>query len=156
MTLGIVQSTKHTYGENNIYGERTPVKISWSLIRHNYNPGDEGSGYGAEIAASIEHRKVDEKLNEEWRHLLKIAEGKKRSELIRRQRLWLKAIDKACREDGGAAPQWESAYFTMCLTDAFNKRISQFQDLRECITAKCVSCPALATDDPSANNEKYR
>jgi len=150
MELSIVETTEHAYGQ------RTPAKIRWYLIRRDYNPGDEGSGYGTDIAASIEHRKVDEKLNEEWQRLIKVAEGKTRAELIRRQRQWLKAIDKRCREDGGAAPQWESAYFTMCLTDAFKKRIEEFQDLRKCIMEKRTSCPALATDDPSVNNQDRR
>jgi uncharacterized protein YecT (DUF1311 family) len=150
MEAAIVQTTEH------VYGQRTPAKIRWYLIRRHYNPGDEGSGNGAGIAASIEHRKADEKLNEEWQRLLKVVDEKKRSELIRRQRLWLKAIDKACREDGGAAPQWESAYFTMCLTDAFNKRVAVFQNLRNCILDKGTSCPALTTDDPSVNNQDHR
>ena len=123
MEAAIVQTTEH------VYGQGTPAKIRWYLIRRGYNPGDEGSGYGAGIAASIEHRKADEKLNEAWQRLLKVVDEKKRSELIRRQRLWLKAIDKACREDGGAAPQWESAYFIMCRTDAFqqkNRGVSKF------------------------------
>jgi uncharacterized protein YecT (DUF1311 family) len=126
------------------------------LIRRDYNPGDEGSGYGTGIAASIEHHNVDEKLNAEWHRLLKVAEEKRRTELIRRQRRWLKAIDTRCREDGGAAPQWESANFTMCLTDAFEKRIREFQDLRKCMMEKTTSCPALTTDDPSVNNQDHR
>ncbi len=150
MTASIVQTTTHQYGQ------RTPAKAWWYLIRHDYNPGDEGSGYGTEIGASIKHRKVDEKLNEEWQRLLKVVSEKKRTELIRRQRLWLKSIDERCREDGGAAPQWESAYFTMCLTDAFNERIQEFRNLRICILEKKASCPSLTTDNPRVNNEDHR
>lgn len=150
MEASIVETREH------VYGQRTPAKIRWYLIRRNYNPGDEGSGNGAGIATSIEHCNVDEKLNEEWQLLLKEADEKKRTELIRRQRLWLKAIDKRCREDGGAAPQWEAVYFTQCLTDAWEKRIREFEDLRKCMMEKRTSCPALATDDPSVNNEDQR
>jgi hypothetical protein len=149
MEAAIVQTTQH------VYGQRTPAKIRWYLIRRDYNPGDEGSGDGAWIAASLGRREADEKLNAEWQRLLKAADGKKRPELIRRQRLWLKAIDKRCREDGGAAPQWEAAYVSMCFTDAFDKRTEAFQDLRNCIVEKKTSCPALATDDPSVSRENY-
>jgi uncharacterized protein YecT (DUF1311 family) len=150
MEASIVQTTKHEYGQ------RTPAETRWHLIRQDYNPGDEGSGLGAGIVVRIEHRKVDEKLNEEWQRLLKVTDEKKRAEFIRSQRRWLKAIDKRCREDGGAAPQWEAVYFTECLTDAFKTRIEEFRNLRNCILEKRTSCPALATDDPSVNNERYR
>ena len=150
MTASIVQTTKHEYGQ------RTPAKIWWYLIRRGYNPGDEGSGDGAGIVASIDQQKADEKLNQEWQLLLKEVDEKKRTELVRRQRQWLKAIDKRCREDGGAAPQWEAAYFTMCLTDAFEKRTREFQNLRNCVMQRKASCPALATDDPSVSKEDDR
>ena len=150
MTASIVETTKHEHGQ------RTPAKIYWDLIRHDYNPGDEGSGDGAGIVASIDQRKADEKLNREWQLLLKEVDEKKRTQLVRRQRQWLKAIDERCREDLGAAPQWEAAYFTMCLTDAFEKRTREFQNLRKCIMEKRSSCPALDTDDPSVSNERYR
>jgi hypothetical protein len=151
MEARIVETTKDAYEPH-----KSPVKIKWYLIRSDYNPGDEGSGYGALIASEIEHRRIDDKLNKEWRRLLRVVNENKRAELIRRQRLWLKAIDKRCRQDGGAAPQWESVYFVSCLSGAFEKRIEQFQDLRECIMEKRTPCPALTTDDPGVNNMDYR
>jgi uncharacterized protein YecT (DUF1311 family) len=150
MEASIVAASKQ---EN---GYRTYAMIEWYLIRNGYNPGDEGSGDGAWIAVCIEHRKVDEKLNEEWRRLLKVADGNKRTELKRRQRQWLKAIDKRCRVDRGAYPDWERAYYRSCLINGFEKRIGEFQDLRDCIMEKSASCPALATDDPSVNNMDVR
>jgi uncharacterized protein YecT (DUF1311 family) len=150
MDLAIVSSTEHRYGE------RIPAKVRWELIRKQYNPGDEGSGYGTGIALSIEQREVDEQLNKEWQLLLAVVNDKQKSDIKKKQRKWLKFVNKVCSKDEGAAPQWENAYFSMCLTDAFKKRIKEFKDLRKCITAKKTSCPSLTISDPSINNMDYR
>jgi uncharacterized protein YecT (DUF1311 family) len=148
MEARIVETTKHEYGPRMI-----PAKIEWELIRRDYNPGDEGSGQGARIVSTIKHREVDEKLNEEWKRLLKVVEGKNRSELRRQQSLWLGAVRQRCDCKRGALPEWEVAYLTMCLNGAFKKRIAEFRNLRNCILEKRTSCPDLAADDPNVTRE---
>jgi uncharacterized protein YecT (DUF1311 family) len=150
MDLAIVSNIEHKYGET------MSAKVRWELIRSQYKPGDEGSGDGIGIAARIEHREVDEQLNDEWHSLLVVVNDKEKLDIKKKQRKWLQYINNVCSKNEGAAPQWEYAYFTMCLTGAFKKRIKEFEDLRKCITAKKTSCPSLTVSDSSINNMDYR
>lgn len=121
---------------------RPKSNIFWRLIRKGYNACDEGSGMGAIICTNANFYETDGKLNAEWRRLKNSLNKKQWTELVSRQRDWLKSIKSHCKykNEGDWNHRWVYSFETQCRTDLYMERISQFKKVFECISNDGNNC----------------